>query len=140
MKKINFFIDGNHALVVDGNYIDLHNNFDFEYFKYSVKQNKVTISWIKAVGDWVQADEYKKISMIFENIILLRMKNESIDISRERSTLLFIGYLHPEEINFMDGCLDEKEATSLYHLILSFEDGFTIKIFADSVSCLIETR
>lgn len=132
MKKINFLVDSNYALDVGGQHIDLHNNFDFKGLEYSTNSNQVCLSWIKSVGDWVPTDEVEGFKIIFENALLLKVQGSISEVPSTRKNLSFIGYLHPEDVELMDGCLDESEATSDHHMIFVFENNFAIKIFSDT--------
>ena len=58
MEKVNFLVNSNYALDVDGRHIDLHNNFDFESVEYSIRQNKLSVTWVKVTGDWSSGDEF----------------------------------------------------------------------------------
>lgn len=137
MKKLNFFVDSNHALDVDGHHIDLHNNFDLKNIEYSIKQNTLSLTWIKAIGDWVLTDEFEDVQIVFESVSFLNVQTRASDKFADRQTLSFLGYLHPQDTELMDGCLDESEATSEYHMIFAFEDGLAVKIFSDTVICLL---
>ena len=137
MEKINFSVDGNYAIDTAGKHVDLHNNFDFTGLEYSTDTNQVCLSWVKSSGDWIPKDEAKRLNIVFDKVSLLRVKGDlSSDLST-RTTLSFMGYLHPEDVALMDGCLDEQEANSDYHMIFIFEDGLVIKVFSDTAECKI---
>ncbi len=137
MKKVNFLVDSNYALDVDGQHIDLHNNFDFESVEYSIRHNRVSLTWIKGTGNWVKTDAPENIKIVFDNVLLLKVQTDDYDKIDDKVTLSFIGYLHPEDVDLMDGCLDEGEATSAYHMIIAFEGGLAIKIFSEKAVCLL---
>lgn len=59
-----------------------------------------------------------------------RLKTHASDGGR---TLSFIGFLHPDQEEIMDGCVDEHEATEEFHFIVGFEDGGALKVYADEV-------
>ena len=139
MEKVNFLVDGNYALDVDGRHIDLHNNFDFESFEYSTKQNMLSVTWVKVIGDWVQIEVTEYVKIEFDNVVFLRIQAGDYDKNDDKKTLSFIGYLHPDDVDLMDGCLDESEANSNYHMIIAFEDGLAIKIFSEKAVCLLGT-
>lgn len=137
MEKVNFLVDSNYALDVDGRHIDLHNNFDFESVEYSAKQNRVSVTWAKVTGNWVRIDVPEYVQLVFDNVALLKLQTDNSDKNNDKETLSFIGYLHPDDVGLMDGCLDENEANSTYHMIIVFEGGLAIKIFSESVVCLL---
>ena len=57
--KTNFEIEENYAGLLNGIYIDLHNNFQFK--ELSEFDNAVRIEFIKSTGDWVHEDEFEKL-------------------------------------------------------------------------------
>jgi len=138
MEKINFLVDSNYALDVGGRHIDLHNNFDFESIEYSIRQNRLSMTWAKVTGDWVQIDVPEYVKIEFDNVVFLKIQTDSYDKNDDKGTLSFIGYLHPEDVDLMDGCLDESEANSNYHMIIAFEGGLAIKIFSEKAVCLLD--
>lgn len=137
MEKVNFLVDGNYALNVDGHHIDLHNNFDLKNIEYSINQNRVSMLWTKTTGDWVRDDHVAQVRIVFENILYLKIQTGTSGKYEGMETLLFIGYLHSDDEELMDGCLDESESTPAYHMICGFESGFAIKIFSDKVTCFL---
>ena len=140
MKKENFSIEGNYAISFDGHHIDLHNNFDFMGFSYDALSSSLTLNWVKTEGAWIGSDELSKVEIKFETVTFLKVhcdsfNNEDADASK---TLALLGYLHPDDVETMDGSLDEREANSDYHMIFLFEDSLAIKVFASSAICNVK--
>jgi len=131
MKK-NFLIEDNYAFILEGVHIDLHNNFDFISLIYSIEKNLITLNWKKAVGDWVKHDEFKNIRLIFKEILSFNLLDNN-SANQNSDTVSSVGYLHPDDIEFMGGCLDEQESDETYHMIFIFEGGMKLKIFAEEV-------
>jgi len=140
MEKINFLVDSNHALDIGGRHIDLHNNFDFKNIEYSTEKNILSLSWVKTKGDWVQSNEFEGLQIVFEDVLFLKIQGNVSSTLADRKTLSFIGYLHPEDEELMDGCLDESEANPTYHMIFSFENSLAIKIFSNKAVCYLDNN
>ena len=140
MKKENFSIEGNYALSANGCHIDLHNNFDFMGFSYDALSSSLTLNWVKTEGAWVGSDELSKVEIKFETVTFLKVHRNSINNEDADSskTLALLGYLHPDDVDTMDGSLDEREANSDYHMIFLFEDSLAIKVFSSCAICRIE--
>lgn len=138
MEKLNYLVDSNYALDVDGRHIDLHNNYDFKSVKYSTRKNRVSVTWTKVTGDWVQKDVPEHVQIVFDNVAFFKVRTDDYDKNNDKGTLSFIGYLHPDDVDLMDGCLDEGEANSTYHMIIAFEGGLAIKIFSENTVCLLD--
>ncbi|MEP4149962.1 MAG: hypothetical protein ABJL73_01580 [Lentilitoribacter sp.] len=137
MEKINFSVDSNYALNIGGQHIDLHNNFDFRNLEYLSEENALSVSWVKTKGDWVQSNEAENLQIVFEDVLFLKIQGNVSNTLADRKNLSFIGYLHPEDEDLMDGCLDESEANSTYHMIFAFENSLIVKIFSSKVICLL---
>jgi len=138
MKKINFIVIDNYAIKVNGQHIDLHNNFDLKKIEYSIEENRISLTWTCTKGDWIPNDKIKSVKINFEEILFLKV--ELGKDNSDQKSLLFIGYLNPEDIDVMDGCLDEDESTLDYHMIMAFDNGLVIKIFSESVFCKINLQ
>ena len=99
----------------------VENNFDFKNLEYSTEKNILSLFWVKTKGDWVQSNEFEDIQIVFEDVLFLKIQGNASSTLADRKTLSFIGYLHPEDEELMDGCLDESEANPTYHMIFAFE-------------------
>lgn len=137
MKKTNFLIENNYALNIEGKHLDLHNNFDLIKLEYLITRNSFSLSWSRTNGEWVQPKDPEHIRIVFENVSFLKLSPSTSWNHEDQKTLSFIGYLHPEDAELMDGCLDENEADSTYHMIISFQDGFAIKVLSASATCFL---
>lgn len=134
MKKLNFKIQSNHAIDIGNSILDLHNNYDFNGLTYNVPLNTIRFSWIKTDADWVPKDHPANIQVIFEGVKFFKTYFNTTEQQAEsdKLTLSFVGYLHPDDVDIMDGCLDEKEASNEFHIIFSFENGLSIKIYSEN--------
>lgn len=137
MEKENFIVEANYALNFKGQHIDLHNNFDFVGFKYSSETNSLSLLWLKAEGEWIRSDEFNKVEMAFKNVKFLKVSGDELkkgDVDSSK-TLALLGYLHPDDVERMDGSLDEGAANSDYHMIFLFENDLAIKVYSSRVIC-----
>lgn len=140
MEKGNFNIEGNHAVNFNGRQIDLHNNFDFVGFKYSSKTNNLYLIWLKSEGEWISSDEFNEVEIAFKNVTFLKVRRDELKKGGAGSskTLSLLGYLHPDDVEIMDGSLDEIEANSDYHMIFLFEDNLAIKVGSSRAICKVK--
>jgi len=139
MEKANFAVTANHSITVDHKHVlDLHNDFDFNSLIYDANLGQVSLSWTKSEGDWVAEAVPQKIKMNFDGVSFFSTQIIPKEHDKsDRLTLSFVGYLHPEDIGLMDGCLDERESDWSYHMIFSFENGLAVKIYSDQVRCSV---
>jgi len=130
MGKERFHLAGGHALVWEERTIDLHNNFEFDRFDYSVKDGVVSLSWRRCDGDWVADDDPALVRIIFTSVNFLKMEAGLCAESDDPSTLEYGGYLSTEDAEVLNGCLERDEVHGDYHFIFGFEGGMTLKIGA----------
>lgn len=139
MKKTNFHIEDNCYILIKNSALDLHNDFSFVGMHYYPIENQIKLYWVKQKGDWIASDLPNMLELVFDDISFYKTSFNCINNRLEdASVLAFIGYLHPNDIEVMDGCLDEKESDESYYMILGFENGFSVKIFSKRVECLMD--
>lgn len=56
-----YLVQGDHEL-------DLHNNFDFKKFDYSVEERKLVLNWLSSEGDWVNSNTPKAVIIEFSEV------------------------------------------------------------------------
>src|SRR5574337_1015696 len=69
--RANFRITDNYAVNYEGKHIDLHNNFDFTGFEYSIATMTLVLSWVKSSGDWVAQNELRHLRFVHRNVSYL---------------------------------------------------------------------
>jgi hypothetical protein len=132
MTSERFHLEAGHALVWDGRTIDLHNNFVFNCFNYSVKHDTASLSWSRSEGQWVTEDDPHFIKIVLTNVNFLRIESSLGTEPAVPTTLEYAGYLNAEDVEVMNGFLERTEVSGGYHIIFCFEGGMTIKIGASS--------
>lgn len=135
MELIEFQLRDQIALLTTGgDYFDLHSNFDFINLEYDIINKSVIFSWKKSIGSWAKEEKVSNIHMKFQEVSFFSihqkhlLKNTDCD-----SNLSFIGYLHPEDSEITNGCLSTNSEHKNFHIILGFESGMSIRIFAKAV-------
>lgn len=116
---------------------DLHNDYEFESLQYDVATQSVRLTWFRSI----HASNVLpvKVTVLFERISLFKIEFDSLEEAKcDAGTLKFLGFLHPDDREIMDGYLEQEEADSTYHIILGFENGLSVKCYAETVSCLFE--
>jgi len=139
MKLSNFSIGDDYAISMGPTWLDLHNDYDFETIQYNVAANSAVLVWVRSRLNPSENSLAKKITVRFEAVKLLKMELQANDgASDDAGILAFVGYLHPEDLDVMDGCLTQEESDSAYHMIFRFENGLSIKCFSEAVTCQLE--
>jgi Na+-transporting NADH:ubiquinone oxidoreductase subunit NqrF len=134
MKRLNFKIVDSISLQVSDKHFDLHNDFDFLSFNYTLNSRQFVMNWQKSSGSWVAANLPAQLSLLFSNVAYLAISPRDPEMPySEDSCLSFLGYLRPEDKIVMDGFLPEEMAQNDYDLILVFQSGLAVKVYADTV-------
>ena len=56
----------NSIYLVSGEYsLDLHINYDFSEVVYSIAERRVTLTWHRSDGDWVQLTDPSRVELVF---------------------------------------------------------------------------
>ena len=78
--------------------LDLHNNFDFVGFDYSIAERKLELNWIRSDGDWVSCDMPQSIRITFRHVSEFRFtpREQGIPFA-EDNCINSIGYWVDED-------------------------------------------
>ena len=131
----NFTIVDNYAIEHESDWFDIHNNYSIKSIFYDPANRSLTFNWVKKRTE-VKGQEsfmlkFNGVSILKINGILPSEKNNN-DV-----TLSYLGYLHPNDLDLMNGCLMENEANSSYHLVCGFENGLFIKVFSNTAEVVV---
>jgi hypothetical protein len=133
MKK-NFSIATTVEISFSGCLYDLHNDFDAVRVEHDIADNALTIWWDdrNSVG--------QTLSIHFSSMRSLQLNGIDEEMPRkEDKRLSFIGYSRPDDKS-MSGFLPEELSEVDHHIILCFEGGLTMRVYAESVMAKIEKR
>ena len=129
----NFLVTSEICVETNGVRFDLHNDFEFMGFRFDAVMSVLSLKWQE-----VNSKDRKFLAIDFVDLKYLALDGLDADMPRkEDKTLSFIGYLHQDSPEVMDGFLPEEMASPTHHLIIKFLGGLTIKVF--SASALITT-
>lgn len=134
MKHLNFNLADSIGLSYKGSYFDLHSNFDFSSMHYNADDQSLILSWIKSHEEWAKIETCNEVSIIFKLVEVLKIIPREDDKPKsEDTTLSFMGYLHPDDLDIMNGFLPTEQKSEDYHMIFGFESGLSIKVYAETV-------
>jgi len=129
MKLEGFSFSAMYEVRAPGLGFDLHNDYDFIGFEFDSERMKFLLSWRRVGEGWVREGAPAVLEIEVCGFTRVRFKPAS-DSSESTGgqTLSFIGHLHPDQWEEMDGCLDAESAPDDYDFIVGLEDGAAIKI------------
>lgn len=137
MRLENFRMASSTVLEFDGVYIDLHSNYDFCGLSYDVSDKCVVLKWKRCSGLWAEGDIYKSVDLVFNSVQVFGVRPRCNDKPfSEDDSLGYMGYLHPDDIDVMDGFLFPEQARGNYHLIFGFESDLVVKLYSESVELM----
>ncbi len=134
MIASNFTIKESIYLVYLNAEYDLHNDFDFEYYSYDVKKQRISLRWKKATGDWVSNNLPSDIEFDINGVSSFSVCSRRKDApSVDDVCLEEIAYENDEEWcngPFWVDSLPEKS----WRWLFMFESDYWLTIDAESVS------
>ena len=137
MKADNFSVADSVAIEYEGCYFDLHNNYDFTGLTYEVNSQRVILEWSKGESEWAEKEIYSSLKLVFDFVSIFNVTSRiSGQPFSADDCLSYMGYLHPDDIDLMDGFLPRENADESYHLVFGFEGGQVVKLYAETVKLL----
>ena len=134
---VNFDIKENYALAYNGRHLDLHNCFDFESVEYNIKSHKLTLSWVKSLGDWVDKDELNSIVITHINVDYLEISNteESPD-NREDDCLSEITYFSSKDREINDCFMMHNQPKEDDDILYYFQSGLYVRVHCEQIEAV----
>ena len=132
--KVNFDITDNHALSFEGQYIDLHNNFDFVGFDYNVADREIKLNWKKSSGDWVGKNELSSLVLAHKSVTFLKVIEQDEKSNYDDDSCLGEITFFPStarEIN--DSIVSQLKPNDGDDILYIFENGQRIRIHCEQI-------
>ncbi len=105
---------------------DLHNDFAFDGVRFVPTARKVEVAFK------CRTSQALLLVIAFDAVSVLRALGLKTDMPfNEDECLDCFGYLHPDDLDVMDGFLPEDVSTEDYHMIFIFRGGLVLKFFAE---------
>jgi len=138
MQLIDFKIVDSMALEKDSYYFDLHSNYDFVGLSYNVVNQQVVLEWKKSTENWAKNERYQNLKLIFDSVSLfcISPRDDEKPLS-EDNCLSHIGYLHPDDMELMEGFLPADQSGDNYHLVIGFESNLVVKVYSKLVKLAV---
>jgi len=85
------------SLIWQGQYLDLHNCFDFQSFHHDVQFRRVELCWLRSPKEWAKDVALSGLKLIFSEVFFLRAKERDTDYPFEEDNCLMSLSFHPIE-------------------------------------------
>lgn len=135
MILTNFEIEDMIGLRYAGQYYDLHNDYDFEGFKYLVSSQILEMEWVKfnRKDDQFGSNKLPGFKLTFSAVNFLKItgRDNEMPLSEDKC-LDVVGFLTQEDRDDMDS-FSEEQFFENDDVIMMFRGGQTFKINADKV-------
>ena len=132
--KVNFDIIDNHAIEIEGRHIDLHNNFDFVGFDYTIADREIKIHWKKSSGEWVDKNEFSSLVLTHKDVTYLKVIEQDENSTYEDDCCLDEISFFPStarEIN--DSIVSQSKPNEGDDILYFFENGQRIRIHCEQI-------
>ena len=132
MELVNFTLNKDLiALEVDGKYLDLHNNYDFQGFIQD--SSAIKIKWAIAKGDWVPSNIPSQLTLKIEDISYFEQRGDLSGVKDIEE----LGFYENSSLGKVvyNGSNKPQDGSSL--LLLRFVGGSEIAVIGKQASCFI---
>jgi hypothetical protein len=139
MTLSNFEIEDGIVLRYAGQYLDLHNNYNFHEFKFSVSSQSLKLQRNKfeELVEELSVNHFTKLKLLFSAVNFLKIKERDTEMPvSEDKCVDVIGFLPQEMREDMDS-FGVKPDYDNDDMIIIFRGGQTFKINADMVELVI---
>jgi hypothetical protein len=137
---VNFEIEDNYALNFNGRHIDLHNNFDFDNYEYKIVDRQLELTWTKSSGDWVDKNEFLKLTFIHSNVFFLNIgyDNEKYEYPKDDRCLGEISFFPSSDRQINYGHLIQDKPKDGDDIIYIFQTEHFIRVGCDKIQLVTE--
>ncbi|MGY3795812.1 hypothetical protein [uncultured Aquimarina sp.] len=133
----NFEIEENYAVRLNGVHIDLHNNFEFKGI--SETKNDVIIEFVKSNGQWVNENEFERLTFVHKNISFKSSaKGDNSEFPNDENTLSTISFFPKSMRELNDGFMEHKKPNKDDDIIYLFENGKMFRLNCEQIQLIAE--
>lgn len=132
----NFSMTSMVEVACDGNRYDLHNDFDAISIAHDISANSLELLWRRSSVPSRTIREYIRLRFLGLSALSIRGLDSKVP-RREDARLSFMGYVRPDD-NQLNGFLPEELGDTTCHMILVFEGGIALKVFASEARLTAE--
>ncbi|WP_074407718.1 MULTISPECIES: hypothetical protein [Aquimarina] len=134
---INFKIEENYAVQLNGIHIDLHNNFEFK--EILELDNTVRIVFIKSHGDWVHENEYNKLTFIHQNVNFQNsIDGDNHKFPQDENIISVITFFPKSMREINDGTMERSIPNENDDIIYLFENGKMFRLNCERIELIAE--
>jgi hypothetical protein len=135
VRAANFQVENSIYLQQGGRDFDLHNDYDFVAFSYSVAERVVELSWLRSSGDWVRRELPARLVLSCRGVSHLSATGRDPEMPFTEddclSELCFAVADGSFEHTFVASSAAETFDFS-WHWVFSFMSGFTLRVAGET--------
>ena len=134
MKLINFDIENdNIAIRYNGQYLDLHNCYEFRAFQFDNISRTFSLTWTRSLEEWSN-EERCGFRLLFKQVTYLKVRERDGDLPyTEDACLNFIGFAGQDMRSDFDSFKPNEFMFDIDDININFEGGQAIKINSEVV-------
>lgn len=129
MNLKNFNInEDNISLLYNGQYLDIHNCYNFRGFQFDNLTRTLALTWTRSVEEW-SSEERCGFQLSFKQVTYFKVRERDSEIPyTEDNCLSFIGFLEQEMRDDFDSYKPNKNIKDTDDLNINFESDQAIKV------------
>ncbi len=137
MKLRNFVIESEVEITADDRWLDLHNNYNFVSLDYNVFERKLTLTWIRSKGDWVDKSLPLGVELAMEDVYHFEAspRDSEMPFTEDDCLEAFLSITKGEDgQNYF---MDETTPSTGCLFGLSFQSGLVLAVGAEEASVVL---
>jgi hypothetical protein len=129
VKLINFNIDNdNIGLLYNGEYLDIHNCYQFRGFQFDNSNKILKLTWTRSVEEWSN-EKRCGFHLLFKGVTYFKVRERDSELpNTEDICLSFIGFLDQDLRNDFDSYKPVQYVNDIDDLNINFQSEQAIKV------------
>lgn len=128
------------TILLEGQEIDLHNDYEFTHIDYSIAARRLQLHWARSAGDWVRPSMPAALTLVCAGVHMLKIRESDEDehVNGEKC-LSSIGFMWNAMRDDMDGVASHEASEGCTDLACIFMNDLSIKIAAVEARIVVAT-
>lgn len=137
--KANFSITDSYAINYHGRHIDLHNNFNFDSYVFTIAERKLELFWTRSLGEWIDENELPRLTITHTNVFFVNIgyNNVAYEYPNDDKCLSGISFFPSSERTINDSIIDKSEPNEGDDIIYIFQTDHFIRVGCDKADLIL---
>jgi len=112
MILFGFTFKNGYLLATRGKEYDIHNDYEWVECSFDSEEACVQVFLRRCGGEWASKSQPASFELLFRGVTRFISKESDPQLIAGSHTVAFVGFLSPEDVDCMNGYLDEQTETN----------------------------